>query len=137
MVLYGRAQVDYTHSSMIANLIPFRWRLHFHFYSCFGIHLLGVIGNCWITLTLWTSDTLFPYRSPSPRPHPDPTQRSRNGPETDPKRTRNRPKRTRNQALWGGTAGGFVGRGGGGGCKGKRKSLLWRLHLHSLKLFSK
>ena len=30
----------------------------------------------------------------------------------------------RNQALLGGTAGGFVGIGGvGGGCKGKRKSL--------------
>ena len=35
-----------------------------------------------------TSDILFPYRSPSPRPHPDPTQH----PDTDPKRTRNRPE---------------------------------------------
>ena len=46
-----------------------------------------------------SSDILFPYRSPSPRPHPDRTQhpekdpkRTWNGPETDP----NRPKRTRN-----------------------------------------
>ena len=29
----------------------------------------------------------FPYRSHSPQPHPDPTQRARNGPETDPKWT--------------------------------------------------
>ena len=36
----------------------------------------------------------FPYRSPSPRPHPDPTQH----PETDPKRTRNGPERSRNGA---------------------------------------
>ena len=37
---------------------------------------------------------LFPHRSPSPRPHPTP----RNGPETDPKRTRNGAKRSRNGA---------------------------------------
>ena len=37
---------------------------------------------------------LFPYRSPSPRPHHDPTQH----PETDPKRTRNRPETEPNGA---------------------------------------
>ena len=35
--------------------------------------------------------------------------------QTEPKRTRNGAKVDRNQALWGGTAGGFVGRGGGVG----------------------
>ena len=58
-------------------------------------------------------------------PLPDPTQHL----ETDPKRTRNGAKRSqtdpnraemdRNQALSGGTAGGFVGRGGGGVVKEK------------------
>ena len=74
--------------------------------------------------------------APLPDPTPTPTQH----PETDPKRTRNRPetepngaKRTRtepngaeldrNQAPSGGTAGGVCRDGGGGGCKGKRTSL--------------
>ena len=67
------------------------------------------------------SDILFPYRSPSPRPHPDPTQhpkRTRNRPETEPngpETDRNGAEMDRNQALWGGTAGGFVGMGGGWG----------------------
>ena len=86
------------------------------------------------------SDILFPYRSPSPRPHPDPTQH----PEKDPKRTRNRPgtepngakrsqtepkrsKRSRNgpKSSFSGWDGRGVcrGMGGQGGCKGKRKSL--------------
>ena len=68
------------------------------------------------------SDILFPYRSPSPQPHPDPTQH----PETDPKRSQNRPetdpKRTRNGPETALAGGGFVGTGRGGGCKGKRKS---------------
>ena len=81
----------------------------------------------------YNSDILFPYRSPSPRPQPDPTQH----PEKEPKRTRNRgetepngaetepngAEMDRNQAFRGGTGGGFVGVGGVGGCKGKRKSL--------------
>ena len=49
----------------------------------------------------YTSDLLFPYRSPSPRPHPDPTQRPENGAETDPKRSQtepNRPETDRNGA---------------------------------------
>ena len=65
-----------------------------------------------------------------PRPHPDPTQhpemdpkQTRNRPETEPKRSRNGAEMDRNQALWGGTAGGVCRGGGGGGCKGKRKSL--------------
>ena len=41
----------------------------------------------------WGSDILFPYRSPSPRPHPDPTQH----PETDPKRSRNGAKRSQTE----------------------------------------
>ena len=74
--------------------------------------------------------SLFPYRSPSPRPHPDPTQRTRNGPETDPKRTRNGPETDpngpetdrngpemdRNQAIW---AGGVCRDGGGGAVREK------------------
>ena len=47
---------------------------------------------------------LVPYRSPSPRPHLTP----RNGPETDPERSRNGPKSR------GGTATGIVGMGGVG-----------------------
>ena len=74
-------------------------------------------------------------------PLTDPTPTPPNTPETDPKRTRNRPetepngaKRSRtepngaemdrNQALSGGTDGGVCREGGGGGCKGKRISLL-------------
>ena len=55
------------------------------------------------------SDILFPYRSPSHRSHPDPTQHPRNEPETDPKRTRTEPngaEMDRNQALSDGTTGG-------------------------------
>ena len=74
-------------------------------------------------------------RSPSPRPHPDPTQhpetdpkRTQNGPETDPngpEKDRNGPEMDRNQALWVGMTGGVCrDGGGGGGCKGKRKSLV-------------
>ena len=84
--------------------------------------------------TLKSSDILFPYRSPSPRPHPDstltpprPHPTPRNGPETDPKQTRNgarrsqtdpnRAKRSRNgpkSSLLGGTAGGVSWDLGGG-----------------------
>ena len=67
---------------------------------------------------------LFPYRSPSPRPHPDPTQH----PETDPKQTRHGakrsqtdPKRTETEPKWTeirpsgvGRPGGFVGMAGVG-----------------------
>ena len=80
-----------------------------------------------------TSDILFPSRSPSPRPHPDPTQH----PETDPKQTQNRLKRSRNGAKRSrngpkssrngpkSSFSGWDGRGvcRGGGCKGKRISL--------------
>ena len=83
------------------------------------------------------SDILFPYRSPSPRPHPDPTQhpeadpkRTQNRPETEPngaKRSRNGAKRSRNgpKSSFSGWDGRGVcrGRGGWGGCKGKRISL--------------
>ena len=92
----------------------------------------GVLGHRGFTIVLrdrtMGSDILFPYRSPSPRPHPDPTQH----PETEPKRSQTEPKRSqtepngaktepngaemdRNQAFRGGTGGGFVGVGGGGG----------------------
>ena len=62
-----------------------------------------------------------PLSPTPPRPHPTP----RNGPETDPKQTRNgakwsrtepnRAEMDRNQALSGGTAGKFVRMGGVGG----------------------
>ena len=45
-----------------------------------------------ISLRAEISDIPFPFRSPSPQPHADPTQH----PEKDPKRTRNGPERTRN-----------------------------------------
>ena len=89
------------------------------------------------------TEGLAPLPDPTPtppRPHPDPTQH----PEKDPKRTRNRPQTEPNGAKWsrrepngaemdrnrafrGGTGGGFVGVGGVGGCKGKRKSLRKRV----------
>ena len=132
------------------------------------------------------SDTLFPYRSPSPWPHPDPTPTPRNGPKTDPKGSetepnvpktdpkgsetepngpetdRNGAEMDRNQALWGGTAGGFVVMGGvwvvrektitklfllsginfleitiaitflGVGCKGKRQSVNYFCYRESI-----
>ena len=67
-------------------------------------------------------------------PLPEPTPTPPNGPETDPKRSQAEPngpetepngaEMDRNQALSGGTArGGCRHGGGGGGCKGKRKSL--------------
>ena len=91
-----------------------------------SVRILGCISEFWsVTPTFGlNSDILFPLQKPlssTPlRPHPtDPkrTQTDPNGPETD----RNGPETDRNRALWGGTAGGFVGRGGGGGCNGKRK----------------
>ena len=74
------------------------------------------------------SDILFPYRSPSPRPHPDPTQHPETDPggrpKTDPKRTRNGPKRTRNGPKssslgWDGRGVCRDGEGWGWGGKGK------------------
>ena len=57
--------------------------------------------------------SLVMFLSLTEAPLPDPTQH----PETDPTRTRNGarngPEMDRNQALWGGTAGLFVGMGGG------------------------
>ena len=77
------------------------------------------------------SHILFPYRSPSPRPRPDPKLTQH--PETDPKQTQNGPETEpngaemdRNKAFRGGTGGGLSGCGGWGGCKGKRKSLTAR-----------
>ena len=66
---------------------------------------------------------LFPYRSPSPRPYPDPTQhpetdpkQTRNSPETEPKRSETDPKRTETEPKWTEIEG--VGRPGGGGLSG-------------------
>ena len=69
-------------------------------------------------------DILFPYRSPSPRPHPDPTQhpetdpkRSRKGAEKEPngaKRSRNGAKRSRNGPKFS-----FSGWDGRGVCRGR------------------
>ena len=78
----------------------------------------------------YPSDILFPYRSPSPRPHPDPSQhpetdpkRSRNGAETEPKRSQTEPKWTEIKFFAVGRVGGLSGYGVRGGCKGKRNSL--------------
>ena len=67
----------------------------------------------------YTSDILFPYRSPSPRPHPDPTQhretdpkRTQNRPETEPKRSQTEPKWTEIKLFGVGRAGGLSGWGG-------------------------
>ena len=65
------------------------------------------------------SDILFPYRSPSHRPHPDPTQHPRNGPGTDPKRSQTEPngaERSQTEPKWAEIIG-WAGRGGlsGGG----------------------
>ena len=82
------------------------------------------------------SDILFPYRSPSPRPHPDPTQHTTQHPETDPTWTRNGPERTQMdpkrpkkdpklteiKVSGEGRPGGLSG-WRGWGCKAKRKSL--------------
>ena len=53
------------------------------------------------------SDILFPYRSPSPRPQPVPTQhpekgpkRTRNRPETEPKRSQTEPKWSQTEPKW-------------------------------------
>ena len=98
---------------------------------------------------LGSSDILFPYLTEAPLPDPTPTppntpKRTRNGPETDLKRTQTDPngpetdpngpetdpKRTQTDPKWteiklsGWDGRGVLsGRGGGGGCKGKRKSL--------------
>ena len=81
----------------------------------------------------YNSDILFPYRSPSPRPHPTP----RNAPETDLKQTRNGPKRTRNEpkrTQHRPKSGGLSGWGGSGGCKGKRKLLSYNLRKQQIDL---
>ena len=71
--------------------------------------------------------------APLPDPDPNPTQH----PEMDPKRTRNKPetdpngpegtRKDQNQALWGGTAGGFVGMGGGVGVVREKENHYSRL----------
>ena len=90
---------------------------------------------------LWSSETsivIFFSLTEAPLPNPTPTppnlpKRTRNGAETDPKRSQTEPngaetepngaEMDRNQAFRAGTGGGFVGVGGVGGCKGKRISL--------------
>ena len=90
-----------------------------------------------VALTSEKNERVVIFFSLTEAPLPDPTPTPPNGPETDPKRTRNGAKRTRNGPkrsqtepkwteikLFGvGRAGGLSGWGGGGGCKGKRKSL--------------
>ena len=81
------------------------------------------------------SDILFPYRSPSHRPHPDPTQHPRNGPETDPEQTRNGAKRSqtepngakrsRNGPKSSPLTGGFDGMGGVGVVREKEYHYSW------------
>ena len=86
-----------------------------------------------INLVIFFSLTEAPLPDPTPTP-PNTPKRTRNGPETDPKRSENRAKRSPNGAKrsrngpkssfsgWDGR-GVCRGRGGCGGCKGKRKSL--------------
>ena len=72
-----------------------------------------------------------PLPDPTPTP-PNTPKRTRNGAETEPKRSQTEPngpetgrngaEMDRNQAFWGGTSRGFFGMGGGGGCRGKRKA---------------
>ena len=72
---------------------------------------------------LKSSDALFPYGGPSPRPHPDPTQhpetalkRTQNGAkrsQTDPKRTDTEPKWTEIKLSGVGRPGGLSGLGTG------------------------
>ena len=89
-----------------------------------------------LRVVIFFSLTEAPLPDPTPTPR-NTLKRTRNGPETDPKQTRNRakrsqtePKRSQTEPKWTeiklfrvGQAGGFVGVGGVGGCKGKRKSL--------------
>ena len=84
-------------------------------------------------LVIFFSLTEAPLPDPTPTP-PNTPKRTRNRPETEPKRSQTEPNRAetepngaemyRNQAFRGGTGRGFVGVGWVGGCKGKRKSLL-------------
>ena len=80
------------------------------------------------SIVIFFSLTKAPLPDPTPTP-PNTPKRTRNGPETDSKQTRNGPETDlngpetvrngpemdQNQVLWGGTARGFVGRGGGVG----------------------
>ena len=88
--------------------------------GCVGTELLDSTTYRHLRIVIFFSLTEAPLPDPTQHPETDPKQ-TRNRPETDPngpKRTRNGPKRPeimdRNQGLWGGTAGGFVGMGGWG-----------------------
>ena len=77
-----------------------------------------------VALPIFFSLTEAPLPDPTPTP-PNTPKRTRNGPETDPKRSQTEPngaetepngaETDRNQAFRGGTGGGFVGVGGVGG----------------------
>ena len=77
---------------------------------------------------IFFSLTEAPLPDPTPSP-PNTPKRTRNRPETEPngaKQSRNGAKRSRNGpkssfSQWDGRGGGFVGVGGWGGCKGKKK----------------
>ena len=89
--------VSHSHSLSVTFWKPFpRFRsLSGNFFFVFGLPFY-----------LLASDILFPFRTPSQRPHPDPTQHPKT--DLDPKRT----ETDQNQALWGGR--GCRDRGGGG-----------------------
>ena len=87
-------------------------------------------------LVIFFSLTKAPLPNPTPTP-PNAMKRTRNGPETDPKRSQTEPNGAETEPKWSqtepkwteiklfavGRAGGLSGWGGWGGCKGKRKSL--------------
>ena len=90
-------------------------------------------------VVIFFSLTEAPLPDPTPTP-PNTPKRTRNGAETEPKRSQTEPKRSQTEPKWteiklfgvGGTGGGVVGVGGGGGVvREKRKSLQWSLESSS------
>ena len=79
--------------------------------SCCWVSHLRLFGLHAIELVIFFSLTEAPLPDTPPRPHPTP----RNGPETEAETEPNGAEMDRNQALWGGTAGGgfWDGRGWG------------------------
>ena len=90
---------------------------------------MSILGT---RIVIFFSLTEAPLPDPTPTP-PNTPKRTRNGPETDPKRSQTEPngpersqtepKCTEIKPFRVGQPGGLSGWGGGGGCKGKRKSL--------------
>ena len=106
--------------------------VHLHFFNIYHGQVQTQINNSsppricrqWHTnVVIFFSLTEAPLPDPTPTP-PNTPKRTRNGPETDPKRSQTEPngaetepngaEMDRNQAFRGGTGGGFVGVGGWG-----------------------